>query len=255
MKIEMIGYNDAKTIAIYSCIKIMPFFLSSLIISFLCLIPTFIFRIYELAFVFIFPVLLIFIIIFQYIININYKEFLKGTKVRHKFVFENSSLYKDGKKIKNIENIRLYKLKKYLFLELDKSYYRISNNDFLIGSREEFLNQLRFYPNHYIAFNLPFKTDKEIIEILFNEINLENKERLFYSKDKKRVIYIYKNSVGSYSINYEKIFIAYDEERYYSGKYGWWEVDYNNSTPSFYGTIDEAFNDIKNEIQDFIEYK
>lgn len=255
MKIEMFGYNDTKSIAIYSNIKMMPFFIFSFIVSCLTLIPTFIFNTYELLFIFILPGLFIFLMVFQYIVNCLAKNFLEGQKVKHKFCLEDGTLYKDGKEIKRISDIRMYKFRKFIFLELKQSYYRIMNEDYLTGSREEFLSLIRFYPRHYIAFNLPPKTDEEIIAILFKKIELEGKERLFYSQDKKRIIYIYKNSIGSYSIGHEKMVIAYDEERFYSGEYGWWEPEWGNSSISFYGTLDEALNDIKIEIKDFYELK
>ena len=90
---------------------------------------------------------------------------------------------------------------------------------------------------------------------MFNKINLSNVEQLYYSKDKKHIIYIYKNEIGSFSIGNEKLFISHDEERYYSGKYGWWEPNYENSFTSYFGTIEEALNDIKNQINDFIKLK
>ena len=44
----------------------------------------------------------------------------------------------------------------------------------------------------YIAFNLPPKTDEEIKTLLFSQIETEGKERLFYSNDKRKIIYITK---------------------------------------------------------------
>ena len=253
MKIEMIGYNDTKTIAIYSSIKMLPFLIVSFIVSLLSLIPLFIFKIYELLYIFILPGLLLFIIVFQYVINSNYKNYLKGSKTKHIFCLEDGTLYKDKKEIKSISDIRLYKFRRFLFLELKQSYYRIMNEDFISGSREEFLSQLRFYPKHYIAFNLPPKTEEEIETLIFSQIETEGKERLFYSLDKRKIIYIYKNSVGSYSIGRETMFIECDEERCYSGKYGWWEPIWNDPTISFYGTLEEALKGIEEEIKDYDE--
>lgn len=160
-------------------------------------------------------------------------------------------LYKDGKEMKYISNIKLYKFKKYLFIEWEKIFYRIKNEDYIMGSRDEFLSYISFYSRHSVAFKLPFKTDEEIVDMLFKKIDLEEKERLFYSQDKRKIIYIYKNFLGSYSVGYEKIFIAYDEERYFSGQYGWWEME--NRFISFYGTVEEALKDIQFEIKNFIE--
>lgn len=255
MKIEMIGYNDTKAIAIYANIKMMPFLIGSFIISCLSLIPTFAFKIYELLYIFIFPGLLLFLMIFQYIVNCCTKGFLKGNKGKHIFCLDDGTLYKDGTEIKNISDIRLYKFRNFIFLELKQSYYIIMDKDFIFGSRKGFLSQLRFYPRHYIAINLPPKTEEEIATLLFNEIKIDGKERLFYSQNKMRIIYIYKNSVGSYSIGREKLTIADDEERYYFGKYGFWEPDWANPLISFYGTIEEALVGIADEISDYTEMK
>lgn len=253
MKIEMIGYNDTKAIGIYSSIKMIPFLIVSIIVSLLSLIPLFIFEIYELLNIFILPGLLLLIIVFQYVINSNDKNFLKGSNTKHIFCLEDGTLYKDREEIKSISDIRLYKFRRYLFLELKQSYYRIMNEDFISGSREEFLSQLRFYPKHYIAFNLPPKTEEEIETLIFSQIETKGKERLFYSNDKRKILYVYKNSVGSYSIGREAMFIARDEERYYSGKYGWWEPVWNDQTISFYGTLEEALKGIEEEIKDYDE--
>lgn len=73
---------------------------------------------------------------------------------------------------------------------IKRIYYRIMNYDYLAGSREELLSQIRFHNKHYISINLPPKTDEEIIDLFFNKVDSDGKERLFYSKDKRRIIYI-----------------------------------------------------------------
>lgn len=59
MKIEMIGYNDTKAIAIYGAIRLMNIVIISFIISLLFIVPAFVYRIYELLYIFIFPVFMI----------------------------------------------------------------------------------------------------------------------------------------------------------------------------------------------------
>lgn len=157
MKIEMTGYNDTKAIAVYGNIKMAPYFIGSLIVSCLTLIPTFIFGIYELAFVFILPALLGIVMITQYIVNRYSKNFLEGKKVKHTFCLENGTFYKDGKEMKNVSDIRLYKFRKFLFIETKKSYYRIANEDYTSGSREEFLSRIKILPKRHVEF---FETNK-----------------------------------------------------------------------------------------------
>ena len=69
MKIEMIGYNDSKAIAIYGNIKLLPVLIISFLISILMLIPCFIFKIYEMLFIFILPSFIFSLMIIQYLIN------------------------------------------------------------------------------------------------------------------------------------------------------------------------------------------
>lgn len=256
MKIEMIGYNDGKAIFIYSSLRWIVFFIISLIIFFVASIFAFVYKIYELLLIFSVPLIILIImeIINFCLINYNTKVFLQGLKIKHKFKLENSILYKDGKEIKNIDYIKIYKFKNRLFLELKKSYYRIENNDYLMGSREEFLSQLFFYKRHFVKFRLPKKTQEEIIDIIFNSIDFNGIEKFFYSKDKTKIIYIYKNSSGSYSVNREQMVIFSDEEYKYLQEYGYYDL-YGDYFASYYGTIQEAYNDIKNEVKDFIEYK
>lgn len=157
MKIEMTGYNDTKAIAIYGNIKMAPYFIGSLIVSCLSLVPAFIFGIYELAFIFLLPALLGIVMITQYIVNRYSKNFLEGKKVKHTFCLENGIFYKDGKEIKNVSDIRLYKFRNFLFIETKKSYYRIANEDYTSGSREEFLSRIKILPKRHVEF---FETNK-----------------------------------------------------------------------------------------------
>ncbi len=94
----------------------------------------------------------------------------------------------------------------------------------------------------------------EIIEMLFEEKINSITGRIFYLTTKDKIIYIYQNLNGSYSVNYERLVIADEYEREYTKKYGWWESDYGDIYCSFYGTEEEAYNNIKNEIKDYIEY-
>lgn len=254
MKIEMIGYNDGKSIGIHSYIKLRPFAIASLVFSIILLLPAFVFQMYELLVLLILPVIFILVIFFIFIVKSKYTTFLKGKKIKHYFRFENGSFFKDGKEIKSKDKIRLYKFKRFLFLEFKNSYYRIENDDYLVGNREGLLDQLNILKKNYVRLALPPKTKEEIVELLFNRLNPKAYECLFYSLDRTRIIYIYKNDVGSYSIGYEKIVIADDHEREFTNEYGWWEHDYLIKSISFYGTKEEALNDIKNEIIEYIKY-
>ena len=252
--IEMIGYNDSKAIGIYGNIKLFPVFIISLILSFLFLIPALLLKIYILSLFFVLPLFILLIIIIQYVINTKSKNFLEGSLVKHKFLLKNNLLYKDGEEIKSVNDICLYKFKNFLFLILKNSYYRINNSDFIVGSRDEFLGRIKYGKRHHIVFLLPKLNDDEKVNFLFDRITLKDKVKLFYSPDKTRIIYIYKNSIGSYSIRKEKMELATDEEVQSLGQYGWREEEYSDFG-SYYDSLESALNDLKYELNSYIEMK
>lgn len=103
--------------------------------------------------------------------------------------------------------------------------------------------------------SLPPKTEEEIIDMMFSTIHLEENMRLFYSKDRTKVIKIFLNDLGSYSVNGIKLSIATKEEQKTCQVYGWWEPDINIKNNSYYGSSIEAFNDIEYLIKDYLEMK
>ena len=252
--IEMIGYDDSKAIGIYGNIKLFPVFIISLILSFLFLIPALLLKIYILSLFFVLPLFIFLIVIIQYVINTKSKNFLEGSLVKHKFLLKNNLLYKDGEEIKSVNDICLYKFKNFLFLILKNSYYRINNSDFIVGSRDEFLGRIKYGKRHHIVFLLPKLNDDEKVNFLFDRITLKDKVKLFYSSDKTRIIYIYKNSIGSYSIRKEKMELATDEEVQSLGQYGWREEEYSDFG-SYYDSLESALNDLKYELNSYIEMK
>lgn len=130
----------------------------------------------------------------------------------------------------------------------------IKNDDYIQGSRDEFLNLCIFnnQKRHLVSFELPKKSEEEIIEFLFNnEINELKGDITYYSKDKKKIITICKNNIGSYTSHRYVIDLIVDDNRMYYGCY----VPDINERISYYGTIEEAFNDVKGEIKDYIELK
>lgn len=256
MKIKFIAYNDGRAIFIYNRIKLFPFFLVSLILSFFALIPTFIFSIYELLFIFILPLLfLIFLAIDYLCISYNNKTFLKGKKQKHTFILEKGILYKDGKMVKSMDDIQLYRYKKYLFLILRKSYYYIKNDDFIEGSREDFLKLAKYKWRHYVYFDLPNLSKEEIADLYFKDLDLDGVSRFFYSSSKEKIVYIYKNEMNSYSINAEQLEYADEHERLYLHVYAWWVPSNEMSFCSYYDSEESAYRDIENLVKDYLELK
>lgn len=256
MKIKFVAYNDGRAIFIYNRIKLFPFFLMSLILSFFALIPTFIFSIYELLFIFILPLLfLIFLGIDYLCISYNNKTFLKGKKQKHTFILENGILYKDEKMIKSMEDIQLYRYKKYLFLILRQSYYYIKNDNFIEGSREDFLKLAKYKWRHYVYFDLPNLSKEEIADLYFKDLDLDRVSRFFYSSSKEKIVYIYKNEMNSYSIQFEQLEYADEHERLYLHVYAWWVPSNEMSFCSYYDSEESAYRDIENLVKDYLELK
>ncbi len=252
MKIEMTGYNDGKAIAIYFTIKLVPFIFGSFIFALIMSMPALIFKIYFLLIPFTLPVLLLLCLALNWIINLNYKRFPNELSVKHVFCLGNGKLFKDGNEVKATDRIKIYKFKKFLLLELKKSYYRIGNNDYISGNREEFLSQVKFVKRHFVIFMLPQLSEEQIVELLLNEIDQKESERVFLSPDKRKIIYICRKDNGIYSVGSEKMEIADEYERTYTKQYGWWAPD-ETGIISFYGTVDEAINDIKSELVGYTE--
>ena len=261
MKIEFNGYNDTKTLAFYDLIKLLQILIVTSLVSMIAVPFAIIFSIYELLYIFILPGGFFIIMPVAYLINSKSTTFLKGVKTKHKFVLDSGYLYKDSRLIKSYSEIKIYKFKKFIFLVLPKTYYIVHNNDYIQGSRDEFLKQCKFslHKKHHVTFDLPYKSEEEIIDFIFgNTINELKGERTFYSKDMKRIISIDKNNIGSYSTSMYRIDIFNEEERMHSHIYGQYIPEYipgRSKVASFFGTLDEAYNDIKNELIDYIELK
>lgn len=254
MKIKFVAYNDGRAIFIYNRIKLFPFFLASLILSFIALILSFIFSIYEMLFIFIIPLLfLIFLGIDYLLIPYNNKTFLKGNKQKHTFALENGILYKDKKMIKSMDDIQLYRYKKYLFLILKQSYYYIKNDDFIEGNRKEFLKLAKYHRRHYVYFDLPSMNKEEIADLYFRNLDLDGVSRLFYSPSKEKIVYIYKNEMNSYSINAEQLEFADEQERLYLHVYAWWVPSNEMIFCSYYDCEENAYRDIENLVKNYLE--
>ena len=253
MKIEMTGYNDGKAFALYYAVKLIPFFTGSFILSVMIMIPALIFKVYCLLFLFILPGVLFLFIIGVWIVN-SYCISLPGKgNFSHEFCFKNGTLFKDGKTVRDRRRIKIHKFKKFLFLELENSFYRVGNKDFSCGNRKEFLAQLKFLKGGYVCFNLEDKAKDKIIEMLFEHLRSIESEKVFCSDDKTRIKYIYRNNNGTYSLVSERLIIADEMERLITRRYGWWVPDSTDAMLSLYGTAEEALKDNKTELAGFKE--
>ena len=247
------GYNDGRaltirnrkihlSIALYSLILVIPF-------TFIGIIKTEYF--WFVAWVF--PLIFFFFSILDFcFIKYNNEVFLKGLKKKHLFKVEHAKIYKDGKEIKQVYKIKLYKYKNYLFMEMAKSFYRIPDDEYIAGSRTELLQIMAVKSNHTVWLRLPEKTNEEKTDILFREINLEGKCRLFYSKNREHIVYIYKRYDGFFSVGSASLILADNDELEFTNTYGWWEPD--NIGNSIFETEEMAFNEIKNQLSNYKEF-
>ena len=73
---------------------------------------------------------------------IKYDEnvFLEGTQKDHLFEIKNNCLFKDGKEMKMIQSVKIYRYKGFLYMETSHSMFVIKDTDFLIGDRNSFLD-------------------------------------------------------------------------------------------------------------------
>ena len=91
------------------------------------------------ALVFPFAFLLLAYVQFAFV-RYNTKVFLSGSKQVHNFEIEDAKLLRNKTQIKVLENIKIFRYKKFLFMVTAKTYYVIKNEDYLEGCREEFIS-------------------------------------------------------------------------------------------------------------------
>lgn len=248
------GYNDGQAVAIQNRRVLLRLALCSLVLVIPLTVLAIVIKEYSCLIVWCIPFLfLLFFALTFPMAKYDDRIFLKGLKTKHLFQLSNAKLYKDGKEVKQVEKIKLYRRKKYLFLVTGRSYFRIPNDAYTVGSREELLQRVSLCKNHTIRLLLPPVTEEEKKEILLRKINLEGKCRLFYSKDRDRIVYIYQREDGFFSIGAERLELADDEDAQMMNVYGWWEQE--NIGKSIFQTEEMAFREIKNTIDEYEELK
>lgn len=134
------GYSDGQALHIHNVVRnIVPIFVTLIPVTLLTILA-FIIKEYYILFIWIVPFILILATIIDYLmIKYNDKTFLKNSKKKHLFKVVNNNFLKNGKGI-NINDLRIYKFKNYVFIEFWKSFCRVPNEEFIGISREEFLS-------------------------------------------------------------------------------------------------------------------
>ena len=127
--------NGGKAIAIHNHIRMFRAFAVTLP---LCLILTIIFP--PLFLSLLLPAGLL-LLSFLVLLFERYDEtvFLQGEKKDHTFHVTDGTIYKDGKEIKLIRSIRIYRYKGFLYMETSHSMFVIRDTDYTEGSRSELI--------------------------------------------------------------------------------------------------------------------
>ena len=69
--------------------------------------------------------------------------FLQGERKDHTFRIKDGLIYKDGKEIKLIRSIRIYRYRSFLYMETSHSMFVIMDTDYTVGSRDELIGWAR----------------------------------------------------------------------------------------------------------------
>ena len=69
--------------------------------------------------------------------------FLQGERKDHTFRIEDGLIYKDGKEIKLIRSIGIYRYRGFLYMETSHSMFVIRDTDYTVGSRKELIDWAR----------------------------------------------------------------------------------------------------------------
>lgn len=141
--VSFYGYSDGKAMTIHNCIMLFVPTIISFGLSFMMSMVAIRFNNSYLMLIWILPGILLLIYVLNFTLTkYNDKIFLSETKKKHIFIFENGKLIKDGQEMK-CKCFKVFIFKKYLFLELKRSYYRIPNDEFIGISKDEFLFSLK----------------------------------------------------------------------------------------------------------------
>src|SRR5690554_1515344 len=136
--IKFYGYNDARAIAAFNKRNLTKMFLWFALICILVSIVAILVPLYELLYVWGVYIFIILICLFAMSFSKYDAKVLKenGIKTKHLFKIDDLKIYKDGIEIKNKDQIKYIVYKKYIFLELKKSYFYIPNEELNITSNE-----------------------------------------------------------------------------------------------------------------------
>ncbi len=135
------GRTGGMAMALRNHIMLFRAFVISL---FVFLIPTIIFVCIKNPYFWVFMIAPLMFLVFSFAVFlfIKYDEnvFLEGVRKDHLFEIKNNCLFKDGKEIKLIQSVKIYRYKGFLYMETSHSVFVIKDADFMIGDRNSFLD-------------------------------------------------------------------------------------------------------------------
>ena len=236
--IEFIGYNDARAIKAYNKKNLSLMFIWFGIICFIISIIALIINIYELLFIWGIYLYLLAICLFAMSFSKYDDKAIKELNIKTKHIFQISELklYRDGKEIKDVKNIKLYSYKTYIFLECKKSYYYIPLNESIVP--KENLENAIYEVIHQIDIS---KIIDEIkIFVKNNEINGE------FTYNPNNIIW----NIGKYRYKYYIDFI----EVYVIKEKSTFNIGYREIT-HYHILVSEIEDDIKEINQEYINAK
>jgi hypothetical protein len=136
--INFYGYNDARAMAAYNKRNLTKIFLIYALVCFFVSIIAILIPLYELLYVWGVFLFLLLITLFAASFSKYEDKALKkaGIKTKHIFRIEEFKLFKGNNEIKQKEHIMFYSYKKYILLELKKSYYYIPKDELQISINE-----------------------------------------------------------------------------------------------------------------------
>ena len=141
MELKFKGRNDGIAVEIRNHIVLFRIFAVTLAV---CLVPAIIFLCIGNPYFFLFLILPGFCLVlsFAVLLAIPYDEkvFLNGAKKDHVFEISNDCIFKDKKEIKLVKSIKIYRYKRFLYMETSHSMFVIKDTDYVVGSRNEFLS-------------------------------------------------------------------------------------------------------------------
>ena len=137
-EIMFYGYSDAKAMHIYNLLNLFIPTSITVIIAMLFTILSVVIKQYYIMFVWLVPVFLFIAISIDLLVKKHNKTFVNDDK-KHSYKIKNGMFFKDEQGI-NINELKIYKFKKYIFIEFWDSYCIILNEDFIGFTRDEFLS-------------------------------------------------------------------------------------------------------------------